>query len=354
MPMNRRTFLRAAGGAAAASAASRLAGAAGAPAPGRIDCQSHLYVPELLDLMEKRRDGVRVESRGADRFVIMGDWIRKVLPGHSDVGAKVAAMDRAGIARTALSINDPGPEVFGGEGPAVARVANDWIADVCRRRPDRFFGLAVLPLQDMKAAMAEFDRCFGRLGFKGVLLYSNIAGRWPDEDWFHPLFEAVEDRGVPLLLHPALPTTAAVVKGYEMISGLGNMFDTTIALNRIILSGLLDRHPRLKVVCPHLGGTLPYVIGRVDHQTQVLKRGAGRIRRKPSEYLRQVWLDVVSPLPAAISFAHRMVGADRLLFSSDHPWVDPQLIVDCVEEAGLPAADLPKLYRSNAERLFGL
>lgn len=344
----RRQALAAVTGAAVAGPAA----AAGRPA-GLIDCQSHLYPPFLLDLLEKRAADPRVVRKDGRRLVVQGPWVRTVLPGHSDPAAKLAAMDAAGVATAALSINDPGPELLGADGPAVARDAHDWLAQVCRDHPGRFFGLATLPLQNVPAALAEFDRCVTKLGFRGVLLYSNLGGRFPDEAEFRPLFAAAEAADLPVLLHPPLPSMAGVLAGYELISGLGNMFDTTIALTRLIYAGVLDRHPKLKLVCPHLGGTLPYLIGRIDHQNTVLNRGP-RLRRKPSEYLRDVYLDAVSPLPAAVRLAHEVVGPDRLLFASDHPWVAPSLIVDTVTAAGLPAESEAKLFRENARRLFRL
>ena len=332
--------------------------AAGAPAAGeraiRIDCQSHLFAPEVLDFMERRRDAPRVYRKGDDRYVVVGQWHRRILPKHTDVTAKLADMDANGIDITALSINDPGPELFGPDGPAVARMANDFIAGVTLQHPARFIGLAVLPLQDIPAALRELDRCADVLKMKGILLYSNIDGRFPDEPEYRPMFRRAEERGLPILLHPAYPTTYDATKGHELTGGLGLMFDTTIALARIILAGMLDEFPRLKLVCPHVGGALPYLVGRIDHQTMVLKRGAEHLRRPPSAYLRQVYLDVVSPLPQAIRFAHDFVGPDRLLFASDHPWVDPRLIVEGVRSLGLPAGDEAKLFGGNARELFQL
>src|SRR5450756_64527 len=116
-----------------------------------------------------------------------------------------------------------------------------------------------------------------------------------------------------------------------MATVLRLMFDTTIALGRLILSGVLDQQPNLKLVCPHVGGALPYLIGRMDHQTMVLKRGANHIHRAPSEYLKRVWLDTVTPVGLCIRFAHDSAGPDKLLCPGDHPWVDPQIIIDQVE-----------------------
>lgn len=321
---------------------------------GTIDCQSHLFCPEIVSLMERRTSEPLVYRKDGQRYVQMGDWHRKILPKHSDVDAKLADMDANGIAVTALSINDPGPEWFGRDGEAVARTMNDYIAEVVKQRPTRFIGLCVLPLQDVPAAMVELDRCVQKLGMRGILLYTNLAGKFPDEPEFRPLFARAVELDVPVLLHPAMPITTEAVKGYEMISALGNMFDNTIALTRLIMSGLLDQFPKLKLVCPHLGGTLPYIIGRLDHQTQVLKRGPKYLTRAPSEYLKQVWLDIVSPLPLAMRFGYEFMGADRLLFASDHPWVDPRLIVDALNHLELPAADRDKILRTNADKLFNL
>lgn len=344
------------------SSAATLALGAGIPARAaesagstlRIDCQSHLFCPELVALMEKRTEDPRVFTKDGVKTLQMGAWMRKILPHYTDVDAKLKTMDAAGIAVTALSINDPGPEWFGNDGAAVAQMANDFVAGVVRQHPGRFIGLCVLPLQDIKAALTELDRCARDLGMKGILLYTNLAGRYPDEPQFHPLFARAEELGLPVLLHPAKPLTTEFVQGYEMTSSLGNMFDNTIALTRIIMSGLLDKHPRLKLVCPHLGGTLPYIIGRLDHQTQVLKRGPKYLTRAPSEYLKQVWLDIVSPLPLAMKFGYDFMGSDRLLYSSDHPWVEPQLIADALTSLKLPAADEAKIFGGNAKVLFGL
>jgi predicted TIM-barrel fold metal-dependent hydrolase len=304
--------------------------------------------------MEKRTTDPRVFTRDGVRYLQMGDWLRRIPPLYLDVDAKLAAMDSNGISLTALSINDPGPEWFGNDGPAVAQMANDFVAAVVRQHPARFFGLCVLPLQDMKTSLAELDRCVRQLGMKGILLYTNLAGRFPDEPEFRPLFARAVELDVPVLLHPAKPLTTEVVKGYEMTSSLGNMFDNTIALTRLIMSGILDELPKLRLVCPHLGGTLPYIIGRLDHQTQVLKRGPKYLTRAPSDYLRQVWLDIVSPLALAMKLGYDFMGADRLLYASDHPWVEPGLIINALEQLKLSEADRLKIYRDNARALFRL
>ena len=304
--------------------------------------------------MEKRKTDPRVFVKDGVRTLQRGDWFRKIPDHYMDVDRKLAAMDAAGIAMTALSPNDPGPEWFGADAPAVAQLLNDYVAGIAKKHPTRFFGLCLLPLPDVRASLTELDRCVRTLGMKGLLLYTNIAGRFSDEPEFRPIFARAVELDIPVLLHPAKPVTTDVVKDYEMTSTLGNMFDNTIALTRLLMSGILDQFPALKLVCPHLGGTLPYIVGRLDHQVQVLKRGPRNLTRAPSEYLRSIWLDVVSPLPLAIKFGCDFMGEDRLLFSSDHPWVEPQLIIDSVRGAGFSAETERKIFSANARRLFRL
>ena len=168
----------------------------------RIDCQSHLFSEEFLKILEKRKESPYVVREGKDRYVIVGDWKRRIMPKHTDVAAKIADMDRTGIVMAGISINDPGPELFGKDSPAMAVLLNDFIAETVQRNPARFFGLATLPFNSPESMMKEFDRITGKPGMKGILLYSNLDGHFPDDEPYRPLFGEAENRGVPILLHP--------------------------------------------------------------------------------------------------------------------------------------------------------
>lgn len=354
---NRRGFLAATG--VGTALATTALGGTQSQQPSRItsgivDCQSHLFFPEVIELMRRRKTDPLVYDRDGTTFLKMGDWLRKVPPAYLSVEAKLASMDASGISMTLLSNNDPGPEWFGDDGPAVAQVIHDSLAGVIAKHPKRFRGICTLPLQNEAAASAELDRCVKKLGFVGILLYTNLAGVWCDEPQFHWLYARAEELDIPILLHPSKPMTTEQVKGYELTSTLGNMFENTIALARIIASGLLDKHPKLKLVCPHLGGTLPYICGRMDHQLHVLKRGPQNLLRKPSEYLRTIYMDIVSPLPEAMRFALDFSSADRLLFSSDHPWVQPTEILEPLRSLLLSPEDEAKILTENASQLFQL
>lgn len=162
--LSRREFLATATAAASAPSALQLGGADSVQPPGgRIDCQSHLFCPQLVELMEARTSDPRVFTRDGVRIIQMGDWLRRIPQHYMDVSVKLATMDANGIAMTALSINDPGPEWFGADGPAVAQMLNDFVAGIAREHPMRFFGLCVLPLQDMRASITELERCVQKL-----------------------------------------------------------------------------------------------------------------------------------------------------------------------------------------------
>jgi predicted TIM-barrel fold metal-dependent hydrolase len=353
--INRRHFLAAAGTGSTLGSLPLAVAESTIASPmtsGIVDCQSHLFFPEVLELMRKRQSDPIVYDRDGSTILKMGDWLRKVPPTYVSVDDKITSMNASGIAITLLSNNDPGPEWFGPDGPSVAQVIHDSLAAVIAKNPDRFRGLCTLPLQNEAAAFSELDRCVKKLGFVGILLYTNLAGVWCDEPQFHWLYARAEELGVPILLHPARPMTTEMVKGYELTSSLGNMFENTIALARVIASGLLDKHPQLKLVCPHLGGTLPYICGRMDHQLHVLKRGPQSLSRKPSEYLRSIYMDIVSPLPEAMRFALDFTTADKLLFSSDHPWVQSNEILQPLRSLQLAPTDEAKILAENARRLF--
>jgi predicted TIM-barrel fold metal-dependent hydrolase len=321
----------------------------------RIDCQSHILLPEIKKLMERRNEPPYIRTVEGQQFLVVGKWQRPVVPKAADLAAKLDDMDRAGIQLAALSTNDPGPEHFGGEAPAVARLIHDRLSDIAKEHPNRFFLLATLPLLQMDDTLRELDRCVERLDFKGILLYSNIVGQFPDEPQFEPLFRRAVELDIPVLLHPPYPVTYEQTSGYSLTGGLGLMFDTTIALCRLILSGVFDRHPQLKLVCPHVGGTLPYLIGRIDHQVCKLKRMNLDLKFRPSDYLKNfVYLDTVNVLPEVIRFGYEIVGPDRLIFATDHPWVEANLGIENLLSLELPPGDEVKIFSENARRLFNL
>ena len=129
---------------------------------------------------------------------------------------------------------------------------------------------------------------------------------------------------------------------------------TLSALCRLILTGVLEEHPNLKLVCPHVGGVLPYLIGRLDYQVLAMKRGGDRIKRAPHESLKRVWFDTVTGIGLGIQFAKDFAGVEKLMWASDHPWIDPQYNIDALDSVALSEAERQRIYSGTARELFQL
>ncbi len=320
----------------------------------RIDCQSHVFPPAYAELL-CRNPRWLLTTRRADAYTIdYGDIHRFVLrPEDYDPAAKLRAMDAAGVDLSVLSVNIPSPELLAPDlALEGARLCNDYLAETCARHPGRFVGIASLPLQDVPAAIGELDRAVDHLDLRGVFLPSHVAGTPLDAPQFAPFYRHVAGRGIPLVLHPTVPSWGAAARDYSMVPMFAMMVDTSLAMLRLILGGVLERNPALRVVHPHAGGVLPYLMGRVEEQTEVKGRGREHITRPPSAYYRNVYLDLVSPSALALRYAYDFSGPDRLLFGSDHPWIAIEGFVALIDGLAIPAADKAKLFGSNAAELF--
>jgi predicted TIM-barrel fold metal-dependent hydrolase len=322
-----------------------------------VDVQSHVFPRAYVELLARNPLPTRVTRQDDDGFTVAYGDVQEFRLRHEAYSPerKLRDMDAAGIDCALISTNMPGPCALAPElALAGARAINDALAETTGRWPDRFAGLASLPWQRPDAAVAEMSRARDELGLRGVVLYSHVGGRPVDDPAFEPVYAHAAARGLPIVLHPTVPTWGEAIKEHWMVTMVGLQVDTSFALLRLILGGVLERHPTLRVVMPHLGGVLPYVIGRVDHQTEVLGRGRERIAAPPSDYLRRVYLDTVSPSALALEHAYRFSGAGRLLFGSDHPWVDPSLLLDVVRQLDAPDEEKRAVLGGNAVELFGL
>lgn len=323
--------------------------------PPRVDCQSHVFPAAYAELFLRNTGGVRATSPNAGTTIFDYAGLQQFNLKLEDYAPerKLRDMDAAGVDISVLSVNIPGPEYLDEDlMRAGARACNEYVAELCAQHPQRFVGIANLPLQNMAAALIELDDALDRLGLRGVMMPSNVCGKPLDAPEFEPLYARLEQRGVPLVLHPTVPSWSAVIQDHSMIPMFGFMVDTSIAMLRLILGGVLERHPNLQVVHPHAGGVLPYVMGRVEEQTEVKKRGNQHITRPPSTYYQRVYLDLVSPSPLALRYAYDFAGPERLLFASDHPWVSVALFMEMVEAMTIPQVDKDKILGLNACKLF--
>ena len=323
-----------------------------------VDVQSHVFPQAYAELLVDASGSVTAERAGPSRYRLRYGDTQVFMLDLEDYAPerKLAAMDAAGIDISVLSVNIPSPSRLPPEQRlAGARICNEYLADLVRSSGGRFAAIASLPLPDVDASVAELRRAVHHLDLRGVFLCSHLDGVNLDDPGLEPFYAAVADLQVPLVLHPTVPTWGGHVKDHSMIPMAAFMVDTTFAMLRLILGGVMERHPALQVVHPHVGGVLPYLMGRVQEQTEVKRRGRDHISQPPASYYERVWLDLVTPSAQAMRYALEFAGPARLMFGSDHPWVSIEVIQDYMREGlELPEEQMAAIRGGNAASLFGL
>jgi 2,3-dihydroxybenzoate decarboxylase len=246
----------------------------------------------------------------------------------------------------------------------MARKANDALAEAVAKRPDRFAGLAALPMQDPQAAAAELTRCVRDFKFKGALVngFSQVGSAdtavYYDLPQYRPFWAEVQRLGVPFYLHPRdqLPSRRQAYEGHPWLVGSpwGFAEETAIHALRLMGCGLLDEYPKLQIVIGHLGERIPYDLWRLDHR--LAKVPDRRAKRTMSEYFRDNFYVSTSGHFCTQSLIHAMltIGADRVLFAVDYPFEDHAHGCTWFDAAEIAESDRIKIGRDNAKALFGL
>jgi len=300
------------------------------------------------------------------------------IPVLVDLDLRLRMMDRHEGYVQVLTLANPPIEVVGGPeaSPDLARLANDEMAGVVARHPDRFPGfVASLPMNNPDAAVAEIDRAIDQLGATGVQVFSNVGGRPLDLPEYRPIFARMAARRLPIWMHPARPASAADYAGeprskYDLWWAFGWPYETSVAMGRLVFSGLFDRHPDLVVITHHLGAMIPFCEGRIGGGLDQLgsrsddpedAAALGRLRKRPIDYFRMFYGDTAlfgawHAMESGLAF----FGADHVLFGTDFPF-DPEggpgFIRDTIgamERMRASAEDRAKIYEGNARRLLRL
>jgi predicted TIM-barrel fold metal-dependent hydrolase len=330
----------------------------------KIDIFNHILPPRFVDKF------MEVGARHGD----MVERVRRV-PLLVDLDARFRLMDEFGEYCQIISLASPPLESYAGPqvSPLLARLANDGMAELVQRHSDRFPGfVASLPMNQPEAAGAELDRAIRDLGARGVQIYTNAAGRPLDELDFAPLFERMAAYDLPVFLHPArgaeMPDYASEEKSrYEIWWTFGWPYETSVAMARLVFSGLFDRFPRIKIITHHLGAMVPYFANRVQHGwAQLGKRTSNvdygsvltQLRKPLLDYFHMFYADTaLFGCAAGTRCGLDFFGADRVLFASDMPF-DPEPglyireTIKAVDSLGLDSLDRECVYRGNAERLL--
>ena len=324
-----------------------------------VGVEEHFLLPDLLARIPKKA----AEARGyfsRDQPYAGFSQVAKLTEVGND---RIKALDEAGVSLQVLSLDGPGADLLPPrEGVAWAREANDVLASVIMARPDRFAGLAHLPLTDPDAAADELERCVRQLGFKGALVRGSTDGRYLDHPSYDVLLARATSLGVPLYVHPGIPPAPAREAMYGglpepfgfwmSISGWGWHADTAVHILRLMVTGVFERHPDLQVVIGHLGEGLQVLFSRLDQQYHM----AAGMEKLPSDVLRQHVHVTMGGFFIQSSFMATLeaFGVDRIMFSVDYPFGDLKKGVAFLNSLSISPEDNAKIAHQNADRLFKL
>jgi aminocarboxymuconate-semialdehyde decarboxylase len=329
-------------------------------APPTVDIHAHYFPEPYLRVIETEGEAFGVRLNRSDPKApaiqvgpILGGPLRSAF---YDLDLRRKEMDRQHVQVHALSLTHP--MVYWADsdlGLRLARIVNDALAQAHSAFPDRFVGLATLPLQDPPRAIEELERAARLPAIRGVYLGTNVNGRELSHTDFFPLWERINALGLPVFLHPLNVIGAQRLAPYYLHNLLGNPFDTAVAAAQLIFGGVLDRFPRLTVCLPHAGGAFPYLVGRLDRGRKV-RRECAHLKRPPSAYLRRFTYDTISHSPESLRYLIRLVGADRVMVGSDYCFdLGYERPVEIVTKlARLRRADQARILGGSAARLLRL
>jgi len=323
-----------------------------------IDFHNHFYPPQYLEEIISGPSNVKV-SFDSDQNPLLyypGDY-NIVVPGHRDIDYRAEVLAKAGIDKQILTFTTPGTHIESpGRSVELARIVNDSLAKIVVERGDRFAALATLPMNDPEASIAELDRAFGELGFKGVMLYSNINGVALSDRRFWPLYEKANNRHAVFYIHPSFPVGVEAMTEYWLMPLIGFPFDTTLAAAKLVFSGVAEKYPNIKWVLGHLGGAIPYLAERLDRGYFAFRECRENINAAPSEYLKKFYYDTVNFDIKALEFAMSFAGADHLVAGSDYPHQIGSLekMVSSIKRLNISAKQKAAILGENAMKLLGL
>jgi len=312
-----------------------------------IDVHAHCHFREALALIGDEAPRVMPQTKGAQEHSI-------------GVAERLKGMDAQGIDMEVLSINPYWYRKERDLAAQIVKVQNEKLAELCASHPDRFAAFASLALQYPDLAVQQLETAVKQQGLRGAAIGGSVLGEDFSEARFHPVWAKAEELGAVLFIHPqSTPELAKRFKGNGWLSNtIGNPLDTTIALQHLIFEGTLDRFPGLKIIAAHGGGYLPSYSARSDHACFVSPQNCNadiQLKKKPSEYLNQLYFDALVFTPQALRHLVAQVGATQIVLGSDHPIPWEEHPVDHVfATTSLSDAEKIAILGGNAARLFGM
>jgi len=299
---------------------------------------------------------VTVDNDGNPNLHYPGDY-NIAVRGHRDLAYRQEVLDTHGVTMQVVTLTTPGTHV---ETPAdaarLAALVNDEFKEAIETRGQHFTALATLPLNDPQASLKEFQRATGELGLRGAMLFSNINGVALSDERFWPLYEAANDLGAVLYIHPAHPVNVQMMEEYWLMPLVGFLFDTTLAAASLTFAGVPERYPKIRWALCHLGGAIPYLAERLDRGFHAFKDCRAKIQRPPSTYLKEFYYDTVNFDQGALKLAIDFAGADHILAGSDYPHQIGSIpsMLDAIGTLPVGEEQREGIRWKNAARLLGL
>ncbi len=338
------------------------------PAPQtyrRIATEETFAVPEQIKAIRALADAGASDLDLVLWRSIIGDtpYGARMLPDLLDLDDKrIRVMDENGVAMQVLALTSPGVQMFDPDtAVGIAATANDQLAAAIARHPGRYAGLAAVAPQAPAAAVKELDRAVNKLGLRGVIINSHTGGQYLDEPQFWPILEAAEALDLPIYIHPRSPSPAmAAPYSQHWLDGAlwGFQAETGLHGMRLIMSGVFDRFPKLKIILGHMGEGIPFWLWRIDYMYGTRKaRSGGGPAMKPSEYFKRNFTITTSGVnsPATLRYCHEVLGPQNVMWAVDYPYQDDTpYAVEFMDQVAIPEADRHAIYHGNAERLFKL
>jgi aminocarboxymuconate-semialdehyde decarboxylase len=323
-----------------------------------VDFHNHYYPPEYVRALETSESAVNVtyDAEGNPCVHYPGDY-NILVPGHRDIEYREQVLIDAGVDTQLLTFTTPGVHV---EPPAVAvrlaRQINDAFARVVREKRGRFAALATLPLNDPAASVAELERAIGDLGMPGAMVFSNVNHVALADESFAPLWRKADELGAVIYIHPTDPAGVEAMMDYWLMPLVGFLMDTTLAAAKLVFTGVVDRHPRIRWVLTHMGGATPYLAERFDRGYRAFAECRRNITKPPTEYLKDFYYDTVNFNPDAVKFAISFAGVDRILAGSDYPHQigSIPLMLETIGKLDLDKSSRERILGGNAAGLLGL
>jgi 5-carboxyvanillate decarboxylase len=342
----------------------------------KIAIEEHFHTKDYIKYLFSRKEWPKREFVEESGKQLVKDWWSpqnfRLLPPDpgaiADLGeGRIREMDRAGIDMQVLSLSFPGVELFDpADGTAISKTVNDELSEAVRQHPDRFAGFAAIAPQAPEAAADELERAVTRLGLKGAVVNGHIRGEYLDEKKYWVIFERAEKLDVPIYIHPKMPGPD-MIKPYLAYPGLASAMlgfsaEASLHAMRLMLSGVFERYPGVKIILGHLGEAFPFWLWRLDSRFEEEQSDPASaafyrdFKKSPAQCFKDNFYVTLSGMfwEPVLKFVCSVIGSDRVMFATDYPYESSPLASQFMDSVDIANDDKKRISFENAERILKL